>query len=157
MQFAFAEATVQQFRAQSTRHRLDSHKEHVLLIEPNALWAEVATQSLEDHGYRVTWMRSEQEAIEALIAPSWSSAACSAELILMDIDRPGADAVAFVQALPQLTNNAPPIVLIAAQPVEQLMRTAHEAGAAGWVCKPYAMDDLLLTVRHSLRRNFAEE
>ena len=70
------------------RPRLDSHREHVLLVEPNEVWAEVVSQALENHGYRVTWMRSACEALESFCAPAWSSRAPSAEIVLMDIDAP---------------------------------------------------------------------
>ena len=137
------------------RPRLDSHREHVLLIEPNEIWADVVSQALEHHGYRVTWMRSACEALESFCAPAWSSRAPSAEIVLMDVDAPELDIFSFMQVLPELRKDAPPVVLLGARPTQSLMETAADVGAAGFISKPFAMDDLLLTVRHSLRRRAA--
>src|SRR5689334_11306543 len=92
-----------------SRRRLDSHRERVLLIEPDAEWADVASESLQNHGYRVTWMRNAREALDVLVAPLWSGRAVAAEVVLLDVDRPELDVVGFMQLLSHFSKRMPPV------------------------------------------------
>jgi DNA-binding response OmpR family regulator len=136
-------------RVQS-RTRLQSHKEHVLLIERDAFWADLASKSLTTHGYRVTHMASETQALEALLAPAWAGRTCLAEVMLLDCD--ATEARSFLQVLRESKAALPPIVLVGTLSIFDLMVAVAETGAADYVQKPYSGSDLLSAVRHSLGR-----
>jgi CheY-like chemotaxis protein len=133
------------------RTRLQSHKEHVLLIERDPYWADLASRSLASHGYRVTHMPSRADALEALLAPRWSGRACQAEVVLMDYDV-AEHARAFMEVLRESQLSAPPVILLGSAPLIELMQAVSELGAADFVCKPFASSDLLTAVRQSLGR-----
>jgi DNA-binding response OmpR family regulator len=143
-----AAASVQEPSYVSHRPRLESHREHVLLVEPDDEAATQATRSLEAHGYRVTWMRCEREALEWLALPIWARA--SAEIVLVDLDRSTLNASGFMSVLRAVATSVPPVVLLAAEPAPDLLKKSLSVGAAGYVRKPLMDDDLLRTVRHSL-------
>lgn len=69
-------------------------------------------------------------------------------LILMDVMMPGMDgafAAGIFRDEPELEGI--PVVLFSAMPEDELAAAAAEAGAAGWIGKPFKRDELVALVR----------
>lgn len=72
-------------------------------------------------------------------------------LILMDIMMPGMDgamASELMKSYPELEGI--PVLLLSAMAEEEVRTRAHEAGAVGYLCKPFRKEGLLDSVRHWL-------
>lgn len=136
------------------RPRLASHREHVLLVEPDADHAALIIEPLERHGYRVTWLTSAREALDLMLASPWSGRRCRPDLILLDTDATDVDVLGFSECVSRSPSNAGqavvPLVLTGSRPHMALMELSYDVGATSYVAKPLDSEDLLSTVRRSL-------
>ncbi len=76
------------------------------------------------------------------------------DLIIMDIMMPGMDgatATGLMQDVPEI--EGVPVVLLSAMPEDQVRVRAEDAGAAGFLLKPYRKDVLLKTVACTLAQS----
>jgi DNA-binding response OmpR family regulator len=133
------------------RPRLSSHRERVFLIEACAVTAAVAARSLEDHGYQVTWFESAEKAVASFLTPEWFGRSCPADVVILDTDRLEMDLATFAEIL--RLSNAPPLILLGSQPMENMRSLVSDVNAAGAVHKPLNPQDLLPLVRRSLSRH----
>ena len=73
------------------------------------------------------------------------------DLILSDINMPNMDGLTLVRhlrALPAL--KARPILILTTEMDPELRKQAREAGATGWIVKPFTPEQLLATIRRLL-------
>lgn len=73
------------------------------------------------------------------------------DLIIMDIMMPGMDgatATGLMKDVPEI--DGVPVILLSAMPEDQVRICAEDAGAAGFLLKPYRKEVLLNVVRNSL-------
>ena len=78
------------------------------------------------------------------------------DLIIMDIMMPGMDgatASGLMKDVPEI--EGVPVVLLSAMPEDQVKVRAEDAGAAGYLLKPYRKNVLLDTVACSMRKAVA--
>jgi len=92
--------------------------------------------------YVVTEAASVDEARKAV-------AAAQPDLILLDINLPGASGLDYLREL-SVTEDAPPIVMITAHGSERTAVEAIKAGAYDYLAKPFEVDELRLVVKNAL-------
>jgi DNA-binding NtrC family response regulator len=73
-----------------------------------------------------------------------------ADLILLDVNLPGASGLDWLRELQSAPENAPLIVLITAHGSERLAVEAIKAGAYDYLSKPFEVDELRLVVKNAL-------
>jgi len=116
-------------------------KPYVLICDDNRAIANSLVYLLENAGYRA-------QAVHAALDCVAVARKDVPDLILMDIMMPGMDgatASGLMKDVPEI--EGVPVVLLSAMPEEQVRVRAEDAGAAGYLLKPYRKDVLLEVVR----------
>lgn len=104
----------------------------------------IVTEVLRNGGYEVREAENGAEALDLLKANS-------VDLVLCDVNMPVMDGYGFVQAVradPDLV--ALPIVLVTTEYTDEAIARGREAGATGWIVKPFEPEDLLHVVQRLL-------
>ena len=111
-----------------------------LVVEDDLAIRHLVRAALTGHGYTVVEAGDGASALAAC-APS------PPDVILLDIGLPDTDGLAVLKQLkadPDL--QAIPVVMVTAWADPDLVRVAMDRGAADYVCKPFAIDDLLARI-----------
>ena len=109
----------------------------VLVVDNDPDMRALVEEILGATGYRVLTAGEGQEALAQVRQDPPG-------LILLDLQLPNMDGQTFTQTLRAQLAPAPPIVLFTA--LQDASAQAHQLGAAGYVSKPFDLDDLLSTV-----------
>lgn len=116
---------------------------HVLVIEDDPVTIEVIQGALEQFNFRVSTVSDGQLALSKLRTYSY-------DLVLCDIMLPHLDGLnALERAREKL--HATPIVMVTALSDKDSVLRAREIGAAGYLRKPFTVDQLLERVREVCR------
>lgn len=113
----------------------------VLVIEDEEAIRRLIQGTLEGEGYRVLAARSAEDAIVALVQ-------ATPGLILLDLNLPGMDGFAFINAYHDQKDpmDAAPIIIVSSvRP-----RDALPEGVVGYLRKPFELDDLLARVERTV-------
>ena len=121
--------------------------ETILFVDDEASIRDVASQALADHGYKVLTASGGEEALE--IYPGKDD---EIDLVVLDIGMPG---MGGHQCLRELLRIDPAVkVLIASgYSIDGQAKKTMEAGAVGFIGKPYRLTALLEKVRDVLTRD----
>jgi CheY-like chemotaxis protein len=120
---------------------------HLLLVEDDRDLRELMSILLEDAGYAVTTASNGQEALAALRQ-------AFPDLILLDLKMPVMNGFEFTRVFrAQHARRAPILVVTAA---DDPQRRATEAGADGWLGKPFDPEALLAAVKQHLAQSSPE-
>lgn len=96
---------------------------------------------LKQHGYNVIEAESGKAALRRLLTEK-------PDLLITDLNMPEMDGLALIQEIK--TSRAlldMPILVLTTESQESLRKSAHTAGASGWIVKPVMRDQLLSAVR----------
>jgi CheY-like chemotaxis protein/HPt (histidine-containing phosphotransfer) domain-containing protein len=116
-----------------------AHEGRVLLVEDNEVNQLVALGILEELGCAVELARDGREAVERFRAKPF-------DVVLMDLQLPvldGFDAARAIRALDVPGARDVPILAISASSSDEAQRRAREAGASGFLPKPFHMNQLV--------------
>ena len=113
---------------------------HALIVDDSTLMRKVIERALRQADLDVTTATEAsngQEALDLLwIAPP-------PDIILCDINMPGMDGIAFLEArMAQKLALDVPAVMISSKTNEQIVRRAILAGARGFLCKPFTPEQV---------------
>jgi CheY-like chemotaxis protein len=118
------------------------HK-RILVVEDDASIGEMLQLMLEDAGYAVD-LQGDGHGVQQMQEPF-------PELLFLDIRLSGMDARALCRQLKQQeATHHIPIILLSAQ--SDMQRMVKDAGADGFLAKPFAMEEMLTLVAHYLGR-----
>lgn len=118
-----------------------SSSKHILVVEDNEAVADLVQSVLSTYGYRVD-VADDLTAIRA-------SREHLPDLILLDVMMPRISGDETARSLNQLPETADiPIVLMSA--TDDVAQRARRLGAAGYLAKPFDLDDLLRVVEQTL-------
>lgn len=122
-------------------------KEQVLLLEDEAMIAQVQQLYLEKAGYLVHWHDRGDMVLEAVRLQK-------PDIVLLDMMFPdylGRDGVALCAAIREFSNV--PIMMITAK-IEEFDRiSAFDSGADDYLCKPFSPSEMVARVKALLRRS----
>ncbi len=123
---------------------LAGHK--ILLVEDNAINAEIAMMILEQYGAEVQQAENGKTGLEALQekGPGYYDA------VLMDIQMPvmnGFEATKAIRALGGAYATALPIIAMSANAYDEDVRDCLAAGMNGHIAKPFNPDELMRILR----------
>jgi CheY-like chemotaxis protein len=123
-----------------TRHSLREAKRplSVLLAEDNAVNAHLATILLRKAGHTVKLVTTGRQAIDALVDQHY-------DIVLMDVQMPDMDGLAATAAIRRAetsTGRHVPIVALTAHAMADDRRRCLEAGADGYLAKPFTPPQL---------------
>lgn len=134
------------------RNELERGGRRVLLVEDDHDSAEMISLFLDSEGYVVLWVDTGAAAIAAVTAALLhENGAFEPDLILLDLTLPDIEGSTVVQRLRTLgLGPLPPIIAASARPLNAILATAHQIGAAGIARKPFSLFDLLKTIENLL-------
>ena len=125
---------------------MSERKSQILLVEDEAMIAQVQQAYLQNAGYLVHWHERGDAVIEAVKIQK-------PDVVLLDImipDIKGRDGVALCQAIREFSDV--PIMMVTAK-VEELDRlVGFESGADDYLCKPVSPKERVARVKALLRR-----
>lgn len=121
-------------------------KQQILLVEDEAMIAQMQQAYLQKAGYLVHWHERGDVVLEALKVQK-------PDIVLLDVmipDSKGRDGIALCQAIREFSDV--PVMMITAK-VEELDRLiGFESGADDYLCKPFSPKEMVARVKALLRR-----
>jgi len=114
------------------------------MVEDNPLIISFMREALESQGYIPEVVSDGQQAIDLAIAGQY-------DLILLDLLLPGLSGLEVCQRLRDQGSRVPILMLTALDSVADRVK-GLEAGADDYLCKPFAVEELIARVRALLRR-----
>jgi CheY-like chemotaxis protein len=115
----------------------------VLVVDDDPDILEALSEILEAEGFEIRRARNGKEALERL-SPE------PPQLILLDLMMPVMDGWEFAQRLRQLPESVSHIPIIVLSADRNVSNKATGIGAAGYLAKPFELNDLLDMVRRAL-------
>jgi DNA-binding response OmpR family regulator len=115
---------------------------NILIVEDDDDLRELATTVLEMENFQVRTAQNGREALARVIEHM-------PDLILLDMKMPVMDGPSFALEFRARHGDSVPIVVVTA--AQDAASRAREIGAAGWLAKPFSIDELVMMVRLHLR------
>ena len=116
----------------------------VMVVDDVATVREIVAAILERKGHRVVQASSGEQALA-------DAASRKLHLVITDVNMPGMDGIDFVTRLRRLDLHArTPVLVLAKGAKDEHVARARDAGAVGWIAKPFTEDSLVATVNEVL-------
>ncbi len=115
----------------------------LLLVDDEPQIRRVLRMTLSDEGYEITEARNGEDALELLRTERY-------DLALLDINMPGMGGIAACRSIRAMSDCA--ILMLTVRDSEGEKVAALDAGADGYITKPFSTPELLARIRAALRR-----
>lgn len=116
----------------------------VLTVDDSPSVRRMIAMTLEEAGYRVIEAVDGNDGLE-------KATTNAVDAIITDQNMPGLDGLGFIRAIRKTpTGKGVPIVVLSTDSQDDLKAQAREAGALGWMVKPFTQDKLLAVIRKVL-------
>ena len=113
----------------------------VLLVDDSASMREMVGFTLKTAGYEVVQATDGVEALACAVNRTF-------DLVITDINMPNMDGFTLIKELRKLsTYKFTPILTLTTEDSAEKKQRGKEAGATGWIVKPFDPDNLLHTVQ----------
>ena len=113
----------------------------VLTVDDSASMRALLKNALTSRGFAVEQAEDGQEALEWL-------AANEADVIITDINMPRLDGFGLIEKLRDSSIHADrPILVLTTESSDEKKRRARDAGATGWIVKPFDAEKLTTALR----------
>ncbi|GIK48783.1 MAG: response regulator [Hyphomonadaceae bacterium] len=113
----------------------------ILTVDDSRMIREMLLIVLQEAGFNVVQAEDGQDGLEALRRSS-------PDVIITDINMPRLDGYGFIEGVRQdQRHRATPILVLSTESSPEKKQRAREAGATGWIVKPFKADTLLDVVR----------
>jgi two-component system KDP operon response regulator KdpE len=117
--------------------------EHILVVDDEPQIRRVMRMTLVAQGYEVSDARCGDDALELLRSDKY-------DLVLLDVNMPG---ISGMQTCREIRAGSDlPIIILTVRNSERDKIEALDAGADGYVAKPFSMSELMARIRAVLRR-----
>jgi len=120
---------------------MPSAASHVILaVDDSASMRQMVRYTLESAGYSVVQAADGVEALEL-------ARTRSVDLVLTDVNMPRMDGLTLVRELRALeTYKFTPMLVLTTESGQEMTQRCKQAGATGWIVKPFHPDQLLATI-----------
>jgi two-component system, chemotaxis family, chemotaxis protein CheY len=116
----------------------------ILTVDDSASMRQMVRFTLETAGYQVLQAEDGVEALEL-------ARTTDADLVLTDINMPRMDGITLVRELRALKNyRFVPMLMLTTESAQDTKQRGKEAGATGWIVKPFNPEQLLATIARVL-------
>jgi two-component system chemotaxis response regulator CheY len=114
----------------------------VLVVDDSAAIRQSVSYVLTQNGYEVS------EAKDGLDAMGVLGGMAEVDLIITDVNMPNMDGIAFTRKVREDARfKFTPVVVLTTESQGSKMNEGKEAGATGWIVKPFSEDKLLAVVK----------
>ena len=121
---------------------------HILVVEDERALCETVVRSLRRLAYSVDFCHDGNEALRLLGVESY-------DLVLLDLNLPGADGMTVLRSLRQEDKDTPVLILSARSEVSDKVE-GLDAGASDYLSKPFHLEELEARVRSLTLRQFTQ-
>ncbi len=118
--------------------------ETIMIVDDEPDILDIGQNTLEQFGYTVLMARSGEEAVEA-----YSTRGREIDLVILDLGMPGMGGERCLQELLKM-NPSVKVLIASGYAATQTVQGILEAGATGFMAKPYRLEDMLKKVREVL-------
>ena len=116
----------------------------ILAVDDSASMRQMVSFTLKGAGYDVTEAKDGQEALQIAKSNSFN-------LVITDINMPNMDGITLTKELRTLPSyKFTPILTLTTESSQEKKMAGKQAGATGWIVKPFNPDQLLATVKKVL-------
>jgi two-component system, chemotaxis family, chemotaxis protein CheY len=116
----------------------------ILAVDDSASMRQMVRYTLEGAGYKVVQAADGVEALER-------AKESSVDLVLTDVNMPRMDGIALVRELRALASyKFVPMLVLTTESGQETKLRGKEAGATGWLVKPFNPEQLLATIARVL-------
>jgi two-component system chemotaxis response regulator CheY len=113
----------------------------ILIVDDSASIRQLVLFSLKDAGYDVLVAVSAEEALRSLNS-------VKVDMVITDLNMPEMDGIELIRHTRELPDcRFTPIIMLTTEAQEEKKRQGKEAGASGWIVKPFSPEQLLNVVR----------
>jgi two-component system chemotaxis response regulator CheY len=117
----------------------------ILTVDDSVAMRQMTAATLMGAGYEVVQAADGREALQ--IATDQA-----VDLVLTDVNMPNMDGIALVRALRAMTNyRSKPLLFLTTESTAARKLEGREAGATGWMLKPFNSERLLATIARTLK------
>lgn len=120
----------------------------VFLVDDSATLRAAVRQVLEEEGYEV---HTANHGLEGLAFLEGEPTAARVGLIITDINMPVMDGLEFIRRVKASESRFIPIIVLSTESEKELKEMGRQAGAAGWMVKPFDPPTLIEVVKKFLR------
>ena len=120
----------------------------LLIVDDSTMLRDMLSYALNDGGYNdVT------EGIDGIDGLEKAKSS-TFDLIITDVNMPNMDGLTFVSELRKLPQySSTPILVLTTERSDEMKSKGKQAGATGWIVKPFVPDQLLKAVNIVLKKN----
>lgn len=113
----------------------------ILTVDDSPSIRRMVRMTLEEAGYQVVEGVDGQDGLEKAMASR-------VDAIIVDQNMPRLDGIGMIRALRQHPNGqGVPVIVLSTESEDGMKQQARDAGALGWMVKPFTQDKLLAVVR----------
>ena len=118
---------------------------HILAVDDSPSMRDMVRIALTGAGFDVTQAADGHEALDIARKNSF-------DLVLSDVNMPRMDGISLIRALrAENSYKHTPILMLTTESSMDRKREGKEAGATGWIVKPFDPDQLVATMKRVLR------
>ena len=113
----------------------------ILAVDDSRTMRDMIKQALTEFGFEVVVADDGIHGLETL-------ADCEPDVIITDINMPRMDGFGFIEAVrADETRRGVPILTLTTESAPELRQRARDAGATGWIVKPFDKEKLAAVIR----------
>ena len=117
----------------------------ILLVEDSASMRQMVSFTLQEAGHDI---QETEDGVEAL---NYAKGSNSVDLVLTDVNMPNMDGLTLTRELRELDGyKFTPILVLTTETDAAKKQKGRDAGATGWIEKPFDPDKLLATINRVL-------
>ena len=120
-------------------------EKNILIVEDSPTMRSSVSFCLRNAGYRVTGAVDGKDALKKLQSMNDKSEPLS--LIITDINMPQMDGITFISKVKETDFKFVPILVLTTESEESVIKKGRDAGASGWLLKPFQPEQLLWAVK----------
>lgn len=116
-----------------------------LIVDDSASIRQLVTFTLKNAGYDVVTAVSGEKAMASLTGTK-------VDAVITDLNMPEMDGIELIRKVRAITEyKFVPIIMLTTEAQEDKKREGKEAGASGWIVKPFSPEQLLNVIRKFLK------
>ena len=116
----------------------------ILTVDDSSSMRQMVSFTLKSDGHEVT------EAEDGVVALNIAKTR-GFDLVLTDVNMPNMDGITLIRELRQLPNyKGTPLLMLTTESASDKKQAGKEAGATGWIVKPFNPDQLLAVIKRAL-------
>ena len=116
----------------------------ILIVDDSTTMRQMVNFTLANAGHQVVEVTDGNEAVEAAKSRQF-------DLVISDVNMPGMNGIELVRALRTLPDyKFTPMLMLTTESAQDVKQRGREAGATGWIVKPFSPEVLLATLKKVL-------